>query len=147
MTSSDRRGPRQVPPPEGSTAKPAGAYSRFIPREELGDFASHFHIVVVQAADAAGSTEYDEALRASHSEGIDRVGQLLSLPRAPLVRRFEVPVGDPNLSGKKIAYSSLFSLPLVDVAHLAAAFGHVRGAGGQLVGLRGHGHARVLQNL
>jgi flagellar assembly protein FliH len=40
MTSSDRRTPRQVPPPEGSTAKPAGAYSRFIPREELDAFDS-----------------------------------------------------------------------------------------------------------
>ncbi len=40
MTSSDRRAPRQVPAPEGSTAKPAGAYSRFIPREELDAFDS-----------------------------------------------------------------------------------------------------------
>ncbi|MEW6706688.1 MAG: flagellar assembly protein FliH [Pseudomonadota bacterium] len=39
-SSSDRRqGPRNVPPPEGP-AKPASAYSRFIPREELGSFAS-----------------------------------------------------------------------------------------------------------
>jgi flagellar assembly protein FliH len=39
-SSSDRRhGPRNVPPPEGQ-AKPASAYSRFIPREELGEFAS-----------------------------------------------------------------------------------------------------------
>jgi flagellar assembly protein FliH len=38
-SSSDRKGPRQVPPPEGG-AKPASAYSRFIPREELGEFAS-----------------------------------------------------------------------------------------------------------
>jgi flagellar assembly protein FliH len=38
-SSSDRKGPRQVPPPEGQ-AKPASAYSRFIPREELGEFAS-----------------------------------------------------------------------------------------------------------
>jgi flagellar assembly protein FliH len=39
-SSSDRKGPRQVPPPEGGGAKPASAYSRFIPREELGEFAS-----------------------------------------------------------------------------------------------------------
>jgi len=43
MTSSSNRngpnGPRQVPPPNGQ-AKPASSYSRFIPREELGEFAS-----------------------------------------------------------------------------------------------------------
>jgi len=43
MTSSSNRnggnGPRQVPPPNGQ-AKPANSYSRFIPREELGEFAS-----------------------------------------------------------------------------------------------------------
>jgi flagellar assembly protein FliH len=40
-SSSDRRsGPRQVPPPQGGAAKPTSAYSRFIPREELGAFAS-----------------------------------------------------------------------------------------------------------
>ncbi|MED5619753.1 FliH/SctL family protein [Ideonella sp. BN130291] len=40
-SSSDRRsGPRQVPPPQGAAAKPTSAYSRFIPREELGAFAS-----------------------------------------------------------------------------------------------------------
>lgn len=38
-SSSERRGPRPVPPPEG-TAKPASSYARFIPREELGQFAS-----------------------------------------------------------------------------------------------------------
>jgi flagellar assembly protein FliH len=42
MTSSsdrDKKGPRQVPPPQG---KPVNAqnYSRFIPREELGEFAN-----------------------------------------------------------------------------------------------------------
>jgi flagellar assembly protein FliH len=39
-SSSDRKGPRQVPPPQGGAQKPAGNYSRFIPREELSDFAS-----------------------------------------------------------------------------------------------------------
>lgn len=39
MTSS-KSGPRQVPPPQGGAAKPASAYSRFIPREELADFAA-----------------------------------------------------------------------------------------------------------
>jgi flagellar assembly protein FliH len=38
MTSSDRRAPRQVPPPVGSEGTPAHAYARFIPREELGSF-------------------------------------------------------------------------------------------------------------
>lgn len=39
MTNSSKPwGPRQVPPPEGS--KPASAYARFIPREELQDFAA-----------------------------------------------------------------------------------------------------------
>ncbi|MBQ0929737.1 flagellar biosynthesis protein [Ideonella sp. 4Y16] len=40
MTSSDRRGPRQVPPPQGSTTRPAGHYTRFIPREELSAFSN-----------------------------------------------------------------------------------------------------------
>lgn len=38
MTSSSdrgRHGIRNVPPPQGSTAKPASAYTRFIPREEV----------------------------------------------------------------------------------------------------------------
>jgi flagellar assembly protein FliH len=40
MSSSSKgpHGPRQVPPPSGGKA--ASAYSRFIPREELGDFAA-----------------------------------------------------------------------------------------------------------
>lgn len=38
-SSSDRKPPRQVPPPQGKPAQPS-SYSRFIPREELGDFAS-----------------------------------------------------------------------------------------------------------
>lgn len=37
MTSSSRSGPRQVPPPGG---KPASVHARFIPREELQDFAA-----------------------------------------------------------------------------------------------------------
>jgi flagellar assembly protein FliH len=40
MTSSSDRKPRQVPPPAGQQKQPASAYSRFIPREELGSFAS-----------------------------------------------------------------------------------------------------------
>lgn len=39
MTSS-KPGIRQVPPPTGSKDKPASAYARFIPREELQDFAA-----------------------------------------------------------------------------------------------------------
>ncbi|HSI57243.1 MAG TPA: flagellar assembly protein FliH [Ideonella sp.] len=40
MTSSSQKGgPRPVPPPQGGTAKPAN-YARFIPREELADFAA-----------------------------------------------------------------------------------------------------------
>ena len=37
--SSKNNGPRQVPPPNGKPAQPS-SYSRFIPREELGEFAS-----------------------------------------------------------------------------------------------------------
>ncbi|MFO1336649.1 MAG: FliH/SctL family protein [Burkholderiaceae bacterium] len=40
MTSSKPSGIRQVPPPAGSKDKPANAYARFIPREELSDFAA-----------------------------------------------------------------------------------------------------------
>lgn len=40
MTSSKPSGIRQVPPPVGGKDKPASAYSRFIPREELADFAA-----------------------------------------------------------------------------------------------------------
>ena len=35
MTSSDRRAPRQVPPPAGSDGAPTNPYARFIPREEI----------------------------------------------------------------------------------------------------------------
>lgn len=38
MSSQKPSGFRNIPPPAGS--KPASAYQRFIPREELGDFAS-----------------------------------------------------------------------------------------------------------
>ena len=38
MSSSSKAGYRNVPPPPGS--KPASAYTRFIPREELGEFAA-----------------------------------------------------------------------------------------------------------
>lgn len=38
MSTSKAGGRRNVPPPAG--AKPASPYTRFIPREELGDFAS-----------------------------------------------------------------------------------------------------------
>ena len=40
MTSSKPSGIRQVPPPTGGKEKPASAYSRFIPREELDDYAA-----------------------------------------------------------------------------------------------------------
>ena len=40
MTSSKPSGIRQVPPPSGSKDKPATPYARFIPREELQDFAA-----------------------------------------------------------------------------------------------------------
>jgi flagellar assembly protein FliH len=40
MTSSKPSGIRQVPPPPGSKDKAANAYARFIPREELSDFAA-----------------------------------------------------------------------------------------------------------
>ena len=41
MSSSKHAGPRQVPPPrQGAAEKPASAYARFIPREELGAFAA-----------------------------------------------------------------------------------------------------------
>src|SRR5690242_1372270 len=38
MNTSRKHPYRNVPPPEG--AKPASPYARFIPREELGEFAS-----------------------------------------------------------------------------------------------------------
>jgi flagellar assembly protein FliH len=38
MTSSKPNGIRQVPPPPGSKDRPANAYARFIPREELDEF-------------------------------------------------------------------------------------------------------------
>jgi len=38
MSSSSKPGFKNVPPPPGT--KPASAYTRFIPREELGDFAA-----------------------------------------------------------------------------------------------------------
>lgn len=45
MTSSSKPGPRQVPPPNrgnghGNGNAPNSSYSRFIPREELGEFAT-----------------------------------------------------------------------------------------------------------
>jgi flagellar assembly protein FliH len=40
MTSSERRGPRQVPPPQGAGSRPSGNYARFIPREELSGFSN-----------------------------------------------------------------------------------------------------------
>jgi flagellar assembly protein FliH len=40
MTSSKPSGIRQVPPPPGSKDKPASSYARFIPREELSEFAA-----------------------------------------------------------------------------------------------------------
>ena len=40
MSNSSSRGPRQVPPPPGSKAAASSPYTRFIPREELGDFAA-----------------------------------------------------------------------------------------------------------
>ncbi|MFZ2987875.1 FliH/SctL family protein [Ideonella sp.] len=39
MTSS-KTGPRPVPAPTGAAQRPANAYARFIPREELADFAA-----------------------------------------------------------------------------------------------------------
>lgn len=40
MTSSDRRGPRQVPPPPGGEAATSHPYARFIPREEIRTVAA-----------------------------------------------------------------------------------------------------------
>lgn len=40
MTSSKPVPPRPVPPPQGGVQRPASAYTRFIPREELSDFAA-----------------------------------------------------------------------------------------------------------
>ena len=53
MTSSDRRGPRQVPPPQGSNPRPAGHYTRFIPREELSGFSNWTPDAFVGLADEA----------------------------------------------------------------------------------------------
>ncbi|MBS1178914.1 MAG: flagellar biosynthesis protein, partial [Proteobacteria bacterium] len=41
MTTNSSKGFRNVPPPQGNgPARPASPYSRFIPREELGQFAA-----------------------------------------------------------------------------------------------------------
>lgn len=42
MSSNDpyKRAPRTVPPPQGTARQPQPSYSRIIPREELGEFAS-----------------------------------------------------------------------------------------------------------
>lgn len=53
MTSSDRRGPRQVPPPQGTGSRPGGSYTRFIPREELSGFSNWTPDVFVGLADEA----------------------------------------------------------------------------------------------
>jgi len=53
MTSS-KPGIRQVPPPPGSKDKPATAYARFIPREELSDFAAWTPGAFGGGADPAG---------------------------------------------------------------------------------------------
>jgi len=54
MSTSKSGGQRNVPPPAG--AKPASPYTRFIPREELGDFASWKPSHFGNASDAAGPT-------------------------------------------------------------------------------------------
>ncbi len=48
----------------------------------------------VELADAAGSEEYDEALRASHSEGIDLVGQDVGTPV----------IAVPGADGEQVAF-------------------------------------------
>ncbi|HJV67947.1 FliH/SctL family protein [Ideonella sp.] len=54
MTTSKPAGPRQVPPPAGGAAKPASAYARFIPREELSEFAAWTPGAFGGGADPAG---------------------------------------------------------------------------------------------
>jgi flagellar assembly protein FliH len=51
--SSSSRGPRYVPPPPGSKA--GSTYARFIPREELGDFAAWKPGAVFEAGGKNGS--------------------------------------------------------------------------------------------
>ena len=47
---------RQVPPPAGSKDRPANAYARFIPREELADFAAWTPGAFGEGADPFGAT-------------------------------------------------------------------------------------------
>lgn len=54
MTSSKPSGIRQVPPPPGGKDKPANAYARFIPREELSEFAAWTPGAFGGGADPAG---------------------------------------------------------------------------------------------
>jgi flagellar assembly protein FliH len=56
MTTSKPNAFRQVPPPAGSKDKPANAYARFIPREELSAFAAWTPDAFGEAADPAGSS-------------------------------------------------------------------------------------------
>jgi flagellar assembly protein FliH len=70
MTSSDKRGPRQVPPPQGVAPRPAGGYSRFIPREELEGFASWTPDAFVGLADEVGAMPPRGGLRAPLPEPV-----------------------------------------------------------------------------
>jgi flagellar assembly protein FliH len=78
MTSyKSNSAPRPVPPPAGGPAKPASAYSRFIPREELAGFASWTPDAFAgfQTQNADGSLNPAAAARAAAAErrqGVDR---------------------------------------------------------------------------
>ena len=68
MSSSKASSPRQVPPPKGSDAKPASAYTRFIPREELGSFASWAPGAFGSTGGAAAATQPEAPSAPSEQE-------------------------------------------------------------------------------
>lgn len=68
MTSSKPSGIRQVPPPPGSKDKPANAYARFIPREELSEFAAWTPGAFGDMGAAVNGTPKPQAAKAARPE-------------------------------------------------------------------------------
>jgi len=68
MTSSKPGGFRQVPPPAGGKERPANAYARFIPREELADFAAWTPGAFGEGADPFGTTTKPQPRAAQRPE-------------------------------------------------------------------------------
>jgi len=68
MTSSKPGSFRQVPPPAGSKDRPANAYARFIPREELSEFAAWTPGAFGEGADPFGATTKPQPRAAQRPE-------------------------------------------------------------------------------